>query len=310
MAEAAFKKADIPVQDAKQVIGMHLGAGVSGLELLHGGNIGTVYGFGHSGRRYVVKFSPLPDDYKVEALVSRLLEGRGIPYPGCVGQGQYGSLQYVIQERMEGQPLAGYPAVDKKRHFPQLFRMLTHIHNTDISGTSGYGWLQPCGNGAYGSWKDYVTAMFSEEQEPGNFWHGWFDLFGTTCLEKDVFEECYSRLMAYLPYNAPHRHLLHGDVHAWNLLSDGTGITGIVDGNFLYGDVWVDVVNLDRHLAQLHVADDYLDFLRADGGEIPHFRERLKGAYYFKGADALRFYAKMGYRQAYEETRRFLLGLD
>jgi hygromycin-B 4-O-kinase len=152
--------------------------------------------------------------------------------------------------------------------------------------------------------------MFGEEQEPGNFWHNWTELFQTSCLEKDVFGECCSRLSAYLPYNAPHRHLLHGDVHAWNLLSDGTDITGIVDGNFLYGDVWVDVVNLDRHLERMNVVEAYLDGLGANAEEVPHFRERLKGAYYFKGVDALRFYAKMGNRQAYEWTKQFLLGLD
>ncbi|MNC31568.1 Hygromycin-B 4-O-kinase [compost metagenome] len=211
---------------------------------------------------------------------------------------------------MEGSPLVSYPAEEKRRQFPRLFRILTQLHSADISGTTGFGWLTPSGNGAYGSWEEYVAAMFGEEQEPGNFWHNWTELFQTSCLEKDVFGECYSRLLAYLPYNAPHRHLLHGDVHAWNLLSDGTDITGIVDGNFLYGDVWVDVVNLDRHLERMHVVEAYLDGLGESAEEVPHFRERLKGAYYFKGVDALRFYAKMGNRQAYEWTKQFLLGLD
>ncbi|WP_181593028.1 phosphotransferase family protein [Paenibacillus sp. YN15] len=310
MAETAFKKIEMPACEAEKLIRLHLGEGASELELLTGGNLSTVYAFTHQNRGYVAKFSPLPDDYKVEKLVSGFLEGRHVPYPACVGQSTYGAAQYVIQERMGGKPLASYSAEEKRRQFPQLFRILSQIHSTDISGTRGFGWLTASGDGAYGSWEDYVAAMFGEEQERGSFWHDWMRLFKTSCLEKDVFEECYNRLLAYLPYNAPHRHLLHGDVHAWNLLSDGTGITGIVDGNFLYGDIWVDVVNLDRHLAQMNVVEAYLNSLGAAADEIPHFRERLKGAYYFKGVDALRFYAKMGYRQAYEGTRQFLLGLD
>ncbi|WP_342421667.1 hypothetical protein [Paenibacillus sp. FSL E2-0178] len=42
---------------------------------------------------------------------------------------------------------------------------------------------------------------------------------------------------------------------------------------------------------------------------IPDFHERLTGARYFKGLDALRFYAKMGWDAAYRQLRDELLQL-
>ncbi|WP_168123681.1 hypothetical protein [Paenibacillus sp. HB172176] len=77
----------------------------------------------------------------------------------------------------------------------------------------------------------------------------------------------------------------------------------------MYGDSLVDLATLDRHMPRNGVIQAYLDAAERDGIFIPHFRERLAGAYYFKGLDGLRFYAKMGREDAYRSTRDFLLAL-
>jgi hygromycin-B 4-O-kinase len=127
-----------------------------------------------------------------------------------------------------------------------------------LGSTSGFGWIKPTGNGAFQTWKDYLVTSFAEDQT-GKFWEGWYNLFQTTCLEKDVFDECYSRLMAYSAYNEPHRYFIHGDFHQWNILSDGQRITGIIDGNCAYGDFLVDLAILDRHMAGHNVIQAYQD---------------------------------------------------
>lgn len=305
-----YQKPKLEFDSVEQVLRNHLGEGVAEIEPMDGGNLSAVYSCSCGSKGYVIKFSDLPDDFTIEPFLSGILSGRQIPYPSCIGTGTFDEHQYIIQERMEGKLFIYCDPDEKERQLPELLQLLSRMNSSDISGTQGFGWITPSGNGAFPTWEDYATALFREEQDKGNFWENWHELFSTTILEKDVFNECYSRLLAYMPYNAPHRHLLHGDYHPWNILSDGRRITGIIDGNFSYGDFLVDLVTLDRNMYQMDIIEAFLSNREQLNENIPHFRERLKGAYYFKGVDALRFYAKMGYHDAYYDTREFLLKLD
>src|SRR5690606_23308358 len=176
-----------------------------------------------------------------------------------------------------GRNLAEFPAEQQEGQLPELISILTRLNHVDLGLTSGYGWIGPNGDGVFQTWRDYLVASFAEDQT-GSFWENWYDLFHSTCLEKDVFNECFSRLMAYSPYNEPHRYFIHGDFHQWNIFSDGTQITGIIDGNCAYGDFLVDLAILDRHMVGRGIVQTYLDYQDKAGIYIPEFKERLTGA--------------------------------
>jgi hygromycin-B 4-O-kinase len=72
----------------------------------------------------------------------------------------------------------------------------------------------------------------------------------------------------------------------------------------------VDLAILDRHMPRNGVIQAQQNFHEDAGITIPYFKERLIGAYYFKGLDGLRFNALMGWKEAYQGTRHFLLSLD
>lgn len=297
------------MSEIEEVLRNHFGPGVAEITPLEGGNLSSVFAFVHEGKGFVVKFSDLEGAYKTERYVSDLLSGQGITFPKCLALGNTGRLAYIIMERVDGRNLADYTAEEQARQLPELIGILTKLSTVDVGATNGYGWIGHDGNGTYASWKDFVVACNAEDQT-GTFWENWHDLYRTSCLERDVFEEIYNRLMAYVPYNEPHRGFIHGDFHQWNILSEGTRITGIIDGNCLYGDSLVDLAILDRHMPWNGVIQAYKDFQAKAGITVPNFKERLIGAYYFKGLDGLRFYAKMGWRDAYQGTRHFLLNLD
>ncbi len=305
----AYEKPSLAAGEIEQVLRNHFGPGVAEITPLAGGNLSSVFSFVHRGKGYVVKFSDLEGAFMTEGYVSGLLTGQGLPFPKCSALGKTGRLAYIIMERMDGRNLADCTAEEQARQLPELIGILTRLAAVDVGATNGYGWIGPDGNGAYASWKDFVVACYAEDQK-GTFWENWHDLYRTSCLERDVIEEIYGRLMAYVPYNEPHRGFIHGDFHQWNILSDGTRITGIIDGNCLYGDSLVDLAILDRHMPGSGVIQMYQDMQAKSGVSIPNFKERLTGAYYFKGLDGLRFYAKMGWRDAYLATRNFLLNLD
>lgn len=305
----AYEKPSVAMSEIEEVIRNHLGPGAAEITPLAGGNLGSVFAFVHGGRGCVVKFSELGGAFETERYVSDLLTGHGIPYPKCLAAGKTDRLAYLIMERIDGRNLADCSEEEQHRVFPELIGILARLAEVDVKAANGYGWIKPDGNGAYPSWKDFITANFAEDQS-GTFWENWHDLFHTTCLEKDVFDEIYSRLMACVPFSEPHRGFIHGDFHQWNILSDGTRITGILDGNCMYGDFLVDLAILDRHMPRSGVIQAYQDHLAKADIEIPNFKERLLGAYYYKGLDGLRFYAKMGWKDAYQGTRHFLLNLE
>ncbi|RAP77231.1 phosphotransferase family protein [Paenibacillus montanisoli] len=306
----AYEKPVIGIAELRDVLGGHFESTIEHIEQMQGGNLSRVYSFVHQGQPFVVKFSDLGDAYGTERYVSKLLSGQGIPFPRVLGEGDAGKLKYIILERIEGSILADCNTERQIALMPELIQLLTRINHLQVSNTNGYGWIKPDGSGTYPSWRDYLIDFFAEDQQ-GNFWEGWYDLFRTSCLERDVFEECYSRLIEYSAYNEPHRHFIHGDYSPWNILTNGQRITGIIDGNFAYGDFLVDVATLEMMMRGWghDIVRYYQDNQEREGFVIPNFKERMIGARYLKGIDGLRFFAKMGWTDAYVNTRDFLLGL-
>ncbi|GLX68008.1 phosphotransferase family protein [Paenibacillus glycanilyticus] len=304
----AYEKPEVAMNDIESLLRSQLGPGAVEITPMDGGNMSNVYSFRIADQGFVVKFSDLDGAYATDQFVSNLLSGHDIPFPRCLASGQFGLLNYIIMERMQGHNLSECSMEEQEQQLPELFRLLTNLANVDIRSTNGYGWIGSDGNGAYGSWRDFVAAAYAEDQT-GTFWENWHDLFQTTFLERDIFEEVYNRLMSWLTYNESNRSFVHGDFHQWNVLSDGTRITGIIDGNCMYGDPVVDLAVLDRHMPWMGMIETYENYLAKENIVIPYLRERLIGAYYYKGLDGLRFYAKMGWKDAYDETRAFLLNL-
>jgi hygromycin-B 4-O-kinase len=71
----------------------------------------------------------------------------------------------------------------------------------------------------------------------------------------------------------------------------------------------IDIATMHAVIPGVDMAEAFREFYEAQGQPIEDFAERLTGAHYFKGLDAMRFYAKMGWEHAYAETRDRLLSM-
>jgi hygromycin-B 4-O-kinase len=273
------------------------------------GNFSSVFFFEHAGLEYVIRFGQADADYRKEQRIADMLASQGVPYPRIVAVGEEDRYLYAISERVQGNIVADLGSEQKSAILPDLIRSISHMNQIHLGNTTGYGWLTNDGNGTYATWSAAVEGMFANRQ-PGSFWDNWMALFETSCMERKVFEELYPRLIAYSNYNAPHRHFVHNDCHQWNILSDGRRITGIIDSNAWYGDFLIDIATIEDAIPGQDVADAFRRHYDALGKPVEHFAERLRGARYLKGIDALRFYAKMGWDHAYVELRDRLLRLE
>lgn len=305
---AAYEKPSLETSEVEVVLGNHFDSNVTGITPLNGGNLSAVFSFLVSDKEYVIKFSDLAGSFETERFISDLLTSQGIPFPSCLGLGIFKSLNYLISERISGLNLASCSPEQQRQLLPEVIQLLNRMNLIELGQTHGYGFITASGNGTYSSWREHIIAANAEDQT-GTFWEGWYDLFNTSCLEKDVFEECYNRLLAYSRYNEPYRCFIHGDFHQFNIMSNGQRITGVIDSNGKYGDFLVDLATLDWHLRNLDVIQEYQNYQQQMGISIPNFEERLIGAKYYNGLIGLRFYAKMGWKDAYTGLRNELLNL-
>ncbi|MDQ8732902.1 aminoglycoside phosphotransferase family protein [Paenibacillus sp. LHD-38] len=303
-----YEKPKLEIPEVEVVLSKYFGSDVSRVTQLSGGNLCAVFSFSSKEKEYVIKFSDLSGEFDTERFIAALLSSQGIPFPHCLGLGSFKSLNYLISEKISGHNLSNCSPEQQRSIIPELIRILTRMNHVELGETNGYGKIDSIGNGTYRSWKEHVISSFSEDAAM-TFWDGWYSLFQTTCLEKDVFDECYNRLLAYSTYNEPHRYFIHGDFHQWNILSDGQRITGIIDSNCKYGDFLVDLATLDWHMKDLGVIQEYQNYQKQTGIIIPNFKERLIGARYYNGLIGLRFYAKMGWNDTYFQLRNELLNL-
>lgn len=304
----AYQKPELSIQEVEGFLDSHYGQSADAVSHVSGGNLSRVFFFDIEGQARVVRFSDLPGAFSKDLALSDWLCSRGVRYQRFLEEGTYGSLTYSIAERIDGSMLAHAPQQVKRGLLPEAARLITHLNRINVSDSQGYGWVRSNRDGDAPTWGAFIRDLFKEDQT-GTFWANWTELFRTSCLEEDIFRECYARLTAYMPYNEPHRYLVHNDFHPWNVLTDGRAITGIIDGNFLYGDFLIDLATVERAMPALPVVETFRAHYEQIGLEVPHFHDRLVGAYYYKGLDALRFYAKMGWTSAYEEGRDFLLQL-
>jgi len=303
-----YEKLDIDIATAENVLERHWGSKVEELTAISGGNLSRVFVFNFEGKGYVIRFSDIKDAFARESFISRLLSTQGIPYPRCFAIGEFGHLVYSISERMEGKVLADLPDDQKRGVQSDLVQLITRMNQVRLGPTKGFGWITSEGEGSHPTWGDYLKSFYKEDQTD-NFWENWHELFRSSFLEKGVFEECYARLMHFAPYNAPHRYFVHNDCHAWNILSDGRTITGIIDGNCVYGDFIIDLSIAEGAVPGHNAAQAFREYYEQSDIAVPDYKERLLGARYYKGLDGLRFYAKMGWRPQYDKLRDFLLAL-
>lgn len=307
----AYKKPTVEISEVEVVLRKHFSMGVTGITPLEGGNISAVFSFAVLDNEYIVKFCDLAGSFETEKFISTLLTTQGIPFPLCMELGKYKSLNYLISKKISGHILNSCTYEHQLGMLPEVIQILTRMNHVNLGTTKGYGMINSSGDGTYPSWKEHIIATYAEEQAD-SFWEGWHNIFKTSCLEKDVFDECYNRLLAYSTYNEPYRYFIHGDFHQYNILSNGQRITGVIDSNGKYGDFLVDLATLDWHI-KTHLKHDvvqiYQNYQQEMRIAIPNFKERLIGAKYYNGLNGLRFYAKMGWDDSYIELRDELLSL-
>jgi hygromycin-B 4-O-kinase len=281
---------------------------VADLRPLAGGEFSRAFGFVVDDRAYVVRVSSFPhaaEAFAKDEYAWRHFASPALPIPRVVAVGQSADDHFAISERVPGRRLAELSADARRALLPTTLDTFDAIARADVGASRGYGVWDADGRGRAASWHEFLADVIENRTE--GFYRDWHALFGTSFLEREVYEVVYRRMLQLAAYCPEDRALLHCDYHFDNVLTDGQCITGVIDwGNACYGDRLYDVA----WVGWVFLKDGDLDaktLLRERHGAAPHFAERIACYECRLGLDDLRVFARTGRREQYEWTRDRLL---
>ncbi len=191
----------------------------------------------HGPNEYVVRFSPLEEDFRKDQLAAAFAEPR-LPIPRLVDLGDAFDGYYTIAERAWGTYLDSLDTDGMRRALPSLLQAIDAMREADVSGTAGYGVWDATGRAPAASWAEALLLV--GEDASGSRLDGWRDALARSPTGLEPFETGVQRLrerVGALPHMR--RHLIHADLLNYNVLVQGADVSAVLDwGSAMYGD-WV-----------------------------------------------------------------------
>lgn len=205
------------------------------LKQLVEGEESQAFSFKEKNEEYVLRVHISAEGFKKDAYCFQKFVSEKIPIPEVLKVGSVDSdHSFCISKKIPGVTLqeSSEEAIDKLLVPTDV--VLSAIHGTDISSTSGFGDFDSAGKGKYSNWRDFLTAAL----EPEN--NQWDDVRKQS--DSKLIDDIMREFVSLLSYCPEERQLLHADFGSNNVLTDGIRITGVLDWEEAkYGDPLFDM---------------------------------------------------------------------
>jgi len=176
--------------------------------------------------------------------------------------------------------------------YENFFDMIFDIAQTDISSENGYGEFNQNNKAVYATCEEFIKDTFNAERE--GYWQNWHEMFETTFLTREYFEEILGKALSLAAYCEGHRYLVNNNTFFCNMLIDEDGKVGCADwGRAGIMDFMMDFAILDLNKPYLKVPEKLYAYAKKKKLDIPDFKERFLCMAYFKGIDTLRWHASI-----------------
>ncbi len=284
-------------------------APVTAVQPINAGQIAKAFFFAAGGNEYVIRFTQpnMGMGLQKDQYAYKHFAAPRLPIPPVVRMDEYRGYPYAITRRMKGKPLEDFTGEAYAALIPSLVETLDAIHQTDVSGTTGYGSFDGQGAGLFASWPEFLLHVGNEEDD-GGFYGKWHGLFETTFLDRGLFDEIYAEMKALLPFCPAERYLVHADYAFSNVLAAGERVTAVLDwANAYYGDFLFDVAWLIVGMEGVDFDGRFRRYYQSQRRTIPHYNERLRCCACYICLDAFRFYAKTGKESDYHWMKKRIL---
>lgn len=196
-----------------------------------------------------------------------------------------------------------------EKQYEAFFDMIFEIADADISSMRGYGEFDEKNEAPFESVEEFIKATFDEKRE--GYWQNWTQMFETTFLKKEYFDEILSKALTYAPYCEGQRYLVNNNTFFCNMLIDETGKVNCVDWSRAgMMDYMMDFAIMDLNKPYLLVPEKLNAYAKKRGIEIPNFKERFLCMAYFKGIDTLRWHASIDDLESCESIVKSINALE
>lgn len=303
-------KVQMNVTEAWIILQSLLGKGVSDVTPINMGELSRVFRFTWNSNNYVVHFKQDRISFDKAKFMYETYGSPCLPIPRVVEIGEVDGIYYCISEKASGKPIQSFIGDGRMdKILDDLARIFTYTSQISIDPRKGFGYISPFSpSPGLESWADTLRFHFDENVE--GFHKNWTDLYQTSFLEPSLFEKGYEKMMKLASFSPETPHLVHGDFHLGNMLSDGEKVTGIVDWEMVqYGDFMLDIAGLHFWSPELNFPERVRKLWLENGVDIPYFEERLRCHLLLKGIDGLRFYAKQNAKESYDYMKKRVLEL-
>lgn len=173
-----------------------------------------------------------------------------------------------------------------------FFDKILEISKADISIVNGYGEFDEEGKTKYSTCKEFLTGTFLESNE--GYWFNWKEMYETTCLEEDFFDEYYNKMFDLLKYCEGKRYLVNNNTFFEYMITDGESTVGFPDWSRSgITDHLLDIALMDLEKPYLFIPEKFHKYCMENDVEINNFKERFLCMAYFKGLDTLRWHASI-----------------
>jgi hygromycin-B 4-O-kinase len=227
-------------------------------------------------------------------------------------EGDFAGLHFTVAAKVQGRGLNQLPLDEFMAVLPSIMDLLLSLASVDTSDTAGYGWLDPNGNGKFASWGEHLCQV--RDEEPGQFYDRWHELFESTFLDRRVFDHYYTKMEQMIDLTPSRRELVHGGFGYGNVLVNDGQVTVVLDWqDARYGDHVFDLAYLLNWLdgkTQEVCVNAYQKSLKKFGRSEAHLEDRMKCYQYYTGLDGLRFAAKTKNERFYRAVLDKLSLLD
>jgi len=266
------------------------------LEEIGEGQIARTYSLDIGGRQYVLQFTEhnMSQGCLNERFFRERFRQMEIPVRSVLHEGDFEGLHFTVAAKAHGRGLSQLPLDEFIAVLPSVTDILLRIASVDTSDTTGYGWLDLNGNGKFASWRDHLCQV--RDEEPGQFYDRWHELFDSTFLDRKVFDHYYTSMEDLIDLTPSRRELVHGGFGYGNVLVNDDQITAVLDWqDARYGDHVFDLAYMLNWLdesTQEACVNVYKESLRKLGRSEARLEDRIKCYRYYTGVDGLRFSAK------------------
>ena len=223
-------------------------------------------------------------------------------------------IRNLTKEKIEMSPKgrkASEVSVEEfEKCYENFFDMIFEIAATDVSALEGYGEFDENNKAPFKSLKDFIYDDMLGEPTEG-YWKNWKEMFGTTFLEEDYYNEIAQKALKLAPYCEDKRFLANNNTFFCNMIVGEDGKTYCADwGRAGIMDFLMDFAILDLNKPYLLVPEKLYEYAKRRNIEIPDFKERFLCMAYYKGIVTLRWHASIDDLESCESIVKSINALE